>query len=111
MSRALDDIAAERRRQTEQEGWTPDHDDEHSDGQLAAAAACYAMPPDYRDYGPEHLEMLAPQEWPWSEEWWKPTPSDRRRELVKAGRSSLRRSSGSTERAATRRRSEMGADL
>ncbi|PZQ21140.1 MAG: hypothetical protein DI569_12810, partial [Sphingopyxis macrogoltabida] len=40
---AIDDIAAERRRQVEAEGWTPDHDDEHGDGSLAAAAATYAF--------------------------------------------------------------------
>jgi hypothetical protein len=37
-------IAAERRRQIEQEGWTPEHDDEHSDGSLLLAAICYAAP-------------------------------------------------------------------
>jgi hypothetical protein len=31
-------IAAERRRQIEAEGWTPEHDDQHSDGVLALAA-------------------------------------------------------------------------
>lgn len=39
---AAQDIAAERRRQVEVEGWTPEHDDEHDDGALARAAACYA---------------------------------------------------------------------
>jgi len=33
-------IAAERRRQIEAEGWTPEHDDEHTRGQIALAAAC-----------------------------------------------------------------------
>ena len=37
-------IAAERRRQMEKEGWTPEHDDDHFDGALAWAAACYAAP-------------------------------------------------------------------
>ncbi len=37
-------IAAERQRQIEQEGWTPEHDDEHEDGSLALAAVCYATP-------------------------------------------------------------------
>ena len=37
-------IAAERQRQTEEEGWTPEHDDEHTDGSLALAAVCYATP-------------------------------------------------------------------
>lgn len=37
-------ITAERRRQVEREGWTPEHDDEHTDGSLALAACCYAAP-------------------------------------------------------------------
>jgi hypothetical protein len=36
-------IAAERRRQAEQEGWTPEHDASHHEGELARAAACYAL--------------------------------------------------------------------
>jgi hypothetical protein len=42
----VDLIAAERRRQIEQEGWTPEHDDEHTAGEMAAAAALYAAPKD-----------------------------------------------------------------
>jgi hypothetical protein len=38
---AIEDIAAERRRQVEAEGWTPEHDDEHFKGELGDAAACY----------------------------------------------------------------------
>ena len=75
-------IAAERRRQIEVEGWTADHDadldtawDDHLSGQLAIAAACYALPHD----------TTAPDAWPWREEWWKPTPGNRIRELEKAG--------------------------
>lgn len=37
------DIAAERRRQA-LKGYTPAHDDTHKEGELAAAAACYALP-------------------------------------------------------------------
>lgn len=36
-------IAAERLRQISEEGWTPEHDDEHTSCELAAAAACYAL--------------------------------------------------------------------
>jgi glucose/arabinose dehydrogenase len=36
-------IAAERQRQVSQEGWTPEHDDTHTDGSLAGAAACLAV--------------------------------------------------------------------
>lgn len=34
-------IAAERKRQVEQEGWTPEHDAKHIKGELAQAAAYY----------------------------------------------------------------------
>lgn len=68
-------IAAERRRQVEREGWTPDHDDEHGRGELAQAAAFYSSPAHVRDDGL----------WPWERQWMKPTPSDRMRELAKAG--------------------------
>lgn len=37
-------IAAERLRQIEKEGWSPEHDDEHDDESLALAAICYASP-------------------------------------------------------------------
>ena len=37
-------IAAERQRQVEREGWTADHDAQHTDGSLAWAAVCYAAP-------------------------------------------------------------------
>lgn len=68
-------ITAERRRQITAEGWMPEHDAEHADDELARAAACYAMPDRYRE-----LRL-----WPWRPGWWKPSPDDRVRELVKAG--------------------------
>lgn len=77
----IERIAAERQRQIEQEGWTPEHDDKHGDGSLACAAACYALPPTSRRL------RVPPLDWPssWSASWWKPTPEDRERELTKAG--------------------------
>lgn len=36
-------ITEERRRQIEREGWTPEHDDEHRNGEMAISAACYAV--------------------------------------------------------------------
>lgn len=36
-------IAAERQRLIDVEGWTPQHDDDHIDGMLAIAAACYTV--------------------------------------------------------------------
>ncbi len=35
-------IVRERGRQISEEGWTAKHDDKHSDGAMAIAAACYA---------------------------------------------------------------------
>lgn len=77
MSNAIEDVLAERKRQIEIEGWTPVHDDEHSDGSLAQAAACYAL----------HAQNIAiscgdSTIWPWAKKWFK--PKDRRRDLVRA---------------------------
>lgn len=83
-------IAAERERQVAQEGWTPEHDDQHRNGELAAAAACYAQEA-HMDATHSHLNM-PPNGWPWEDRWWKPsaTPGGSRRQaairdLVKAG--------------------------
>lgn len=77
---AVHDVVAERQRQVSAEGWSPKHDDLYVDGDMAAAAACYALANSgwERKIGTP-LTML----WPWSLKWWKPT--DRRRDLVKAG--------------------------
>ena len=75
------DVLAERERQVMQEGWTPEHDDSHDDGQMAAAAGYYALAssfPHERDLGRGHV----PPYWPWKKSWWKPTT--KRRNLVKA---------------------------
>ncbi len=73
-------IAEERARQIKEEGWTCKHDDLHSHGQLAMAAAVYAMPSIVRDN--LHLVVRA---WPWASCWFKPTPKNRIKELAKAG--------------------------
>ncbi len=44
MDDVLTEIASERRRQIEKEGWAPEHDDGHRKGELALAAALYATP-------------------------------------------------------------------
>ena len=70
LSAALADIAAERRRQIEAEGWTPEHDDAHSDGQMATAAACYAI----SAHSPlRYKRIIMPSWWPWDSTWWKPS--------------------------------------
>ncbi len=44
LTKAAQDVLAERKRQMEVEGWTPEHDDEHAMGELAMAAALYVAP-------------------------------------------------------------------
>ena len=78
MMKVVDEIAIERRRQIEVESYVVAHDDAHIRGELAQAAAVYAMPLRNR-----HL-----QDWPWGDQY-KPAaasdfPAGRRRELIKA---------------------------
>jgi hypothetical protein len=73
-------IAAERQRQMDVEGWTPEHDDEHNEFQLANAAEAYLVA-----YTNElNKTESIPYSWPWDSSWWKPS-SDPIRNLVKAG--------------------------
>jgi hypothetical protein len=75
---AIELIAAERQRQIEVEGWSPEHDDQHRRGELARAAACYAV-------GSNELRDGHNGVMPWESRWWKPSPDNRVRDLVKAG--------------------------
>lgn len=83
---AIDDIAAERRRQIEAEGWTPEHDDDHRGGVMALAAAAYAVSSVRRsartDCGEARIAERARQIWPWEAAWWKPKSA--REDLVRA---------------------------
>lgn len=81
MPQAWLDVQAERKRQVEVEGWTPEHDDAHSHGQMARAAACYALA---GSSAPNDgtAALLVSLAWPWDEQWWK--PSTARRDMVKA---------------------------
>lgn len=76
---AILDVIAERQRQQSVEGWTPEHDDQYEDGELIDAAACYAKDSSLWDCIGE-----PPSDWPWNDEWWKPSKS-MRRNLIKAG--------------------------
>ena len=80
MKTGIDLIADERKRQIEKEGWTAEHDANHTDDTLALAGVCYAIPSYLRKY-----EKEVPFFWPWDKESWKPTPDNRIKELVKAG--------------------------
>lgn len=80
-------IAEERQRQINVEGWTPEHDPLHDNGQLSAAAASYALAPFMKFSIRNGHQAPAKPLWPnnWEVKWWKPTPNDRIRELQKAG--------------------------
>ena len=78
---ALRDVIVERYRQVNDEHFSADHDDEHDEGELGMAAACYAM-----EGASNLMDALdagePPSLWPWDEEWWKPTTH--RQNCVKA---------------------------
>jgi hypothetical protein len=78
-------IAAERKRQVEAEGWTPEHDLQHDSGELASAAAAYTYAAIVTMQGGcwRHEDPV-PGSWPWSQGWWKPS-DDPIRNLEKAG--------------------------
>lgn len=97
----IDDIKRERERQKSVEGWTIEHDDLHRSGQMARAAATYALQSTLGDplrtfeievgggtqmfkrkfftVGTINIGYLL---WPWEGAWWKPTTP--RRDLIKA---------------------------
>ncbi len=100
MTQAAHDVLDERLRQRDVEGWTPAHDDEHAEGEMARAAACYAIAGGADDFtrdgrnpnDPPNAKLIREYEnfrftrlrelWPWDWSWWK--PKDRRRDLVRA---------------------------
>jgi hypothetical protein len=89
MKTAIELIAEERARQLTAEGYTHAHDDEHTHGQIAAAALCYtdahlvAL-----TWHPSHHEekwtQVMMDRWPWGEEYFQPR-ADPIKNLVKAG--------------------------
>lgn len=91
-------IADERARQIAKEGWTPEHDDEHAEGELALVGALYATPVklyERTDWGDFSGRVTFEDPWPgsWDREWdkrlkersGKTTNDERIRELEKAG--------------------------
>ena len=86
-------IARERVRQLQEEEYDLERDTRlHTSGQLALAAACYALPPKYRDVQIWDARLWV-QLWPWPQRYWKPLThvgseadlASRIRELEKAG--------------------------
>ena len=82
---ALADVMTERRRQIQEENWTPDHDDAPTEGELSRAAACYAMGAVETMTGREPMtwdDDFLSALWPWDRSWWKSKTA--RKDLVRA---------------------------
>lgn len=73
------EIQHERDRQVAVEGWTPKHDDTHTTGDLAVAAACYALNTTWLNHIGKR--ELVDKYWPWPKGW---KPKDPRRDLIRA---------------------------
>lgn len=86
IQRVVGQICNERIRQIEAEGFSAEHDDEYTDGELVRAACCYATYA--QDEGHQRAAFRyaeagrAPAGWRWPARWWK--PKSRRRDLVRA---------------------------
>lgn len=92
---AILNIYEERQRQIDKEGWTVQHDDEHNAGEMALAAACYALSGGENDVQRKCLSEVRfdkfgsdatvafKKMWRWDMQWWK--PKDRRCDLIRAG--------------------------
>ena len=84
------EISKERKRQVEKEGWDSEHDDTHTDMSLSLAGASYIL-----DVAYNHADIH--QSWrkkykeysvdifPFDEKWFKATPDNPIRQLVKSG--------------------------
>jgi hypothetical protein len=85
----VDLIAAERKRQIEKEGWTPEHDSEHQRGEMAIAAACYAVESTDAEvrypYFDDGTDSENDRGWPWEVAWDKRKKHDRLKQLIIAG--------------------------
>jgi hypothetical protein len=83
-------IAAERKRQIEQEGWTPEHDRQYLKGELALAAASYAanaatwIEAGTSETRKKYAKLSNPSfHWPFPSKWWK--PKSELQDLIRAG--------------------------
>jgi hypothetical protein len=92
MKNGIELIAEERQRQIEKEGWSFEHDAMHDSDELAFAAVAYALPYETVDLGdddtlvnPVIVKIRRIKFWPWEWNFWRPSPKNRVRELVKAG--------------------------
>lgn len=80
--KAIADIADERNRQTEVEGWSHSHDDAHEGGEIGDAAISYIRAAGDVKMRTDHNRC--PYQWPWERARWKPKLEARRNLVVAA---------------------------
>lgn len=83
-----EEITLERLRQENEEGWTPEHDERWTEGELARAGLTYLLyalgvVSRFIRLHQSYYASPTPPTWPWDPEWFKPTGY--RRCLVKVG--------------------------
>ena len=82
-TKAMKDVLNERKRQINSEGWTIEHDDEHTSHGMAIAAACYALANIRSSLRVQTVDVTDLWKWTgWGLKWFK--PKDNRRNLVRA---------------------------
>ncbi len=84
--RAIEMMAREVIRQRDDEKWSVAHDDEHTKGEMAAAASCYAANACLHSCSPDTAFKpgdMPPAAWMWDRKWWKPRGWNR--DLIRAG--------------------------
>ena len=88
METGIELIKKERERQKER--WDAEHDETHTSMCLTTAAVSYALHvaskyADVHESWKETYQKYATNLWPFDGEWFKPTPNDPVRQLVKSG--------------------------
>jgi hypothetical protein len=76
MEKFLELVRAERLKQINKHGHTPEYDDDHVDGEIADAAACYANTINSN----EELILY----WPWEPEYFKKEEKTRKDQIITA---------------------------
>jgi hypothetical protein len=82
VSEGINRMLDERHRQVDEEGYLPEHDEAHIDGELAQAALVYlarVVDP------PQRIDDRVPRDWPWDHSLWHPTDDNPVMMLAKAG--------------------------
>lgn len=77
----IESVIKERKYQVIRKGFDWLHDDQYENDELIRGALAYLTPADERDID---KETGAPKDFPWKPKWWKSSPDDRIKDLIKA---------------------------